>query len=643
MPGQSDPDAEKELQKLRKLDSNKKCPNCGKDGGLAGHNAVCVPYKTFICTDCKSAHQSFSHRCKSCTESFWTKEDVKALKEKYGGGNAAALRTWLAKVPDSDWLKEGDDLNKKKRFIEKAYEEKKYWADGGAAAGSGEESGKKEKKHKKEKKAEAGEEAPESPGVQGKKEKKDKKEKKAAKGEAQYEAEAYNYEADPQYYGYYGGAYQDGSQQYYAEQYYYPGAEQYSAEAAESWQQQQAYQDGVEGKVKKEKKAKKEKKGEVAEEAWQPPAEAVPEVPAKKEKKEKKDKKSKKGEADGMEGYDGYGYDATAGAIRTDASWGQEYAGQAYYGEGYGFPAQTWNGADAAGYYAEGNGSWAPEGQPPSSPEAAMQAQSWEGGPMAGGAPQDPNAMGGAWNGGYGQATYSPTGAYGGAYPGGDVGETAPYQEAACVAPASPAAAAACNGCASPSGQGVAPPVLAAAAAALGVAKKEPEAVKPPTSPILALLQAQLATQQPRSSPLLSHSNNNGFDAAALAGFASLGKAPNSAQYPATTASSPSLPPALLSLAMNRQSGFTSSPGAPSAVPGPYSPLTRSPILGARPLGPPPTTAERRQHSPKKSAIAQPRGWALSVPVLPTNPWAAEVAVDSKTKLQPTNPWATAN
>ena len=41
-------------------------------------------FARFICHDCKSAHQSFSHRCKSVQMSVWTMEEVKAglLHEK---------------------------------------------------------------------------------------------------------------------------------------------------------------------------------------------------------------------------------------------------------------------------------------------------------------------------------------------------------------------------------------------------------------------------------------------------------------------------------------------------------------------------------------------------------------------------------
>ncbi|CAJ1387235.1 unnamed protein product [Effrenium voratum] len=53
------------------------CPNCLKEESL-GFGAVCMTFKTFICHDCKSAHQSFSHRCKSVQMSVWTMDEVKA-------------------------------------------------------------------------------------------------------------------------------------------------------------------------------------------------------------------------------------------------------------------------------------------------------------------------------------------------------------------------------------------------------------------------------------------------------------------------------------------------------------------------------------------------------------------------------------
>ena len=62
------------LAKIRKIEDNKYCVNCGEYAKL-GHTNVCgriamrcdhsvVPYSSFVCHMCKSAHQSFSHRVK---------------------------------------------------------------------------------------------------------------------------------------------------------------------------------------------------------------------------------------------------------------------------------------------------------------------------------------------------------------------------------------------------------------------------------------------------------------------------------------------------------------------------------------------------------------------------------------------------
>jgi hypothetical protein len=53
----------KHLNQLRRLADNKKCATCGYEDRM-GFKDVCMKFKIFICSDCKSAHQAFSHRCK---------------------------------------------------------------------------------------------------------------------------------------------------------------------------------------------------------------------------------------------------------------------------------------------------------------------------------------------------------------------------------------------------------------------------------------------------------------------------------------------------------------------------------------------------------------------------------------------------
>lgn len=76
----------KHLNNLRKLAANKSCATCTHEDKM-GFKDVCMKFKIFICSDCKSAHQAFSHRCKSITMSNWTHAEVMELDASTNGGN----------------------------------------------------------------------------------------------------------------------------------------------------------------------------------------------------------------------------------------------------------------------------------------------------------------------------------------------------------------------------------------------------------------------------------------------------------------------------------------------------------------------------------------------------------------------------
>lgn len=120
MPAETDKATAKELQRIRRLPENRVCPNCLKEESV-GFGAVCTTFKTFVCHDCKSAHQGFSHRCKSVQMSIWTMDEVKALDECNGGGNASAVRCFLSRLPEKERVKQGSSPDAYKRFIERAY------------------------------------------------------------------------------------------------------------------------------------------------------------------------------------------------------------------------------------------------------------------------------------------------------------------------------------------------------------------------------------------------------------------------------------------------------------------------------------------------------------------------------------------
>jgi hypothetical protein len=54
---------EDNLKTLSKLEANKYCANCDAVAKF-GHGNICEKFKTFVCNNCKSAHQSYSHRVK---------------------------------------------------------------------------------------------------------------------------------------------------------------------------------------------------------------------------------------------------------------------------------------------------------------------------------------------------------------------------------------------------------------------------------------------------------------------------------------------------------------------------------------------------------------------------------------------------
>ena len=55
--------AEKLLNELRRVKSNKTCADCATQSRF-GFSHVCVKYNIFVCPKCKSAHQAYSHRVK---------------------------------------------------------------------------------------------------------------------------------------------------------------------------------------------------------------------------------------------------------------------------------------------------------------------------------------------------------------------------------------------------------------------------------------------------------------------------------------------------------------------------------------------------------------------------------------------------
>jgi len=83
-----------ELERIRKRPENKKCPNCAAEDPAGFRNFICK-FEQIVCSNCKMAHQAFSHRCKGVGMSTFTEEEVDRLAAT---SNVIVAKTWLAKL-----------------------------------------------------------------------------------------------------------------------------------------------------------------------------------------------------------------------------------------------------------------------------------------------------------------------------------------------------------------------------------------------------------------------------------------------------------------------------------------------------------------------------------------------------------------
>uniref|UniRef100_A0AAV1TSR2 Arf-GAP domain-containing protein n=1 Tax=Peronospora matthiolae TaxID=2874970 RepID=A0AAV1TSR2_9STRA len=120
--------AETAVNALKKLEANKTCVNCGAYNRF-GHQNVCEKVRAFVCSTCKSAHQSFSMRVKSVSMSNWTMDEVDALREANGGGNVVAAQVWLGRWDEAQLRKptKDDPLEYYKHFIDRVYNAKEFY------------------------------------------------------------------------------------------------------------------------------------------------------------------------------------------------------------------------------------------------------------------------------------------------------------------------------------------------------------------------------------------------------------------------------------------------------------------------------------------------------------------------------------
>ena len=132
----SEAGAEDALKQLQLLAENKACANCTAQSA-AGHGAVVMkangaPLGIFVCHTCKSAHQSFSHYCKSVSQSYWKHDEVALIR---AGGNERARATWMARCAPGGQLTPNAGAAAAKDFVQRCYNEKAFHGGGGGGGG----------------------------------------------------------------------------------------------------------------------------------------------------------------------------------------------------------------------------------------------------------------------------------------------------------------------------------------------------------------------------------------------------------------------------------------------------------------------------------------------------------------------------
>ena len=91
-----------------------------------------MKFKIFICSDCKSCHQAFSHRCKSVTMSNWSMAEVDVLRHENGGGNVVNAAKMFARFPQGAKRPvKGCHPDDMKAFIQEAYNDLRWYDENG--------------------------------------------------------------------------------------------------------------------------------------------------------------------------------------------------------------------------------------------------------------------------------------------------------------------------------------------------------------------------------------------------------------------------------------------------------------------------------------------------------------------------------
>ncbi|CAM9335863.1 unnamed protein product, partial [Phaeothamnion confervicola] len=98
---------EKELLKLMRLASNRRCADC--DAELTDHRSLwaSVDAGCFVCASCLAVHRALGMRAKSVNRDAWTEEEVRRMQAMGNGKVNEVLEryvpaSWAKPAPDAE-------------------------------------------------------------------------------------------------------------------------------------------------------------------------------------------------------------------------------------------------------------------------------------------------------------------------------------------------------------------------------------------------------------------------------------------------------------------------------------------------------------------------------------------------------------
>ena len=116
----SNEDYSKKIELFKKKGNNTKCFECNQKGTTY----VCIPFGTFVCSECSGALSSLNYKVKGLGVASFNKNEYEFIIKN---GNDRAKLKWLANFnPNKDKYPDSKNYDSLRKFIINKYQFKKY-------------------------------------------------------------------------------------------------------------------------------------------------------------------------------------------------------------------------------------------------------------------------------------------------------------------------------------------------------------------------------------------------------------------------------------------------------------------------------------------------------------------------------------